>query len=110
MATVDLARILAEEAPVDLLKLDIEGAELEVLTHCREALREVDHLFVEYHGRHDEPQRLDELLALLRAAGFRYHLRNASRARQPFVEQPLTLVYDQLADIFAYRRANPRHD
>src|SRR5439155_19809328 len=35
---------------IDFLKLDIEGAEYEVFEDCREELRDVQNLFVEYHS------------------------------------------------------------
>jgi FkbM family methyltransferase len=39
--------------PVDILKMDIEGLEEAVLTHAGERIRQVKHLFIEFHGRKD---------------------------------------------------------
>ena len=47
---------------VDFLKIDIEGAESEVLDDCRDTLRNVDHLFVEYHSDPQRPQALGDML------------------------------------------------
>ncbi len=44
--------------PVDLLKLDIEGAETAVIQDCQDLLFNVKNLFVEYHSFVNDPQRL----------------------------------------------------
>ena len=56
--------------PVDFLKLNIEGQELDVLEEAAEAdrLRQVRELVVEYHGFPGQPQRLGPLLTLLGTA------------------------------------------
>lgn len=90
-------------APVDLLKLDIEGAETEVLLDCRGSLSAVSALFVEYHSRTGEPQTLDTLLAVLRGAGFRYHVTPAQVSPHPFLERPLSHGMDLQLNIYAFR-------
>jgi FkbM family methyltransferase len=89
--------------PVDLLKLDVEGAELAVLADCADRLQNVQRLFVEYHGPANEPPALHELLAILAGAGFRYQLKEAYAAPAPFVARPELLGMEYQADIFAYR-------
>ncbi|MEQ8791626.1 MAG: FkbM family methyltransferase [Pirellulaceae bacterium] len=61
---------------VDLLKLNIEGLELDVLREAADAgrLRNIDEIVLEYHGWPGQPQRLGELLVLLEREGFRYLL------------------------------------
>ena len=88
---------------VDFLKIDIEGAEYEVLQDCREQLRWVEHLFVEYHSHHTKDQKLNELLSILSDAGFRYQIKDSYTARTPFLERPLMLEMDLQLNIFAYR-------
>ena len=39
---------------VDLLKIDIEGAEIAVLKECSDHLHNVNHLFVEYHCKNND--------------------------------------------------------
>jgi FkbM family methyltransferase len=70
--TVRLSDYLQE--PVDFLKLDIEGLELDVLQEAAAAgrLSQVRELVLEYHGRPREPQRLGQILSLLDQEGFRY--------------------------------------
>lgn len=60
--------------PVDLLKIDIEGAELMVLREVRQALADVKRIFVESHAFKDERDVLPDVLALLRDAGFKLNM------------------------------------
>jgi hypothetical protein len=89
--------------PIDLLKLDIEGAETEVLIDCTGALTNVERLFVEYHSFAEEEQRLDALINVLQEAGFRLHLHPELVADRPFVERPYHAGMDHRLNIFAYR-------
>ena len=84
--SVRLRDVLLAHGTVDLLKIDIEGAETDVLLDCGDALSRVQQLYVEYHSFRDRPQRLHELLALLSAQGFRYYLhRIGAHHAQPFM-------------------------
>ena len=89
--------------PVDMLKIDIEGAEHEVLLDCADALQSVEHLFVEYHGRADEVQRLHDVLHILQNAGFRYHIREANPVAHPFLEAERSSFYDLQLNVFGFR-------
>lgn len=62
--------------PTDFVKIDIEGEELNVLKEAQNQLPLVKNLFVEYHSFVDQDQKLDELLALLHQAGFRYRIQS----------------------------------
>jgi FkbM family methyltransferase len=101
---VPLAPLLTE--PVDLLKLDIEGAEFEVLHSCRAQLGQVKRAFVEYHSFADRPQCLPELLALLAEAGFRLNLTTPSVFRRhPFISSEAYNRMDMVVNIYAMRPA-----
>jgi len=88
---------------VDLLKLDIEGAETDVLKDCANRLSRVQRLFVEYHSFAEDPQTLHELLSLLHSAGFRMHMHSVLPSPQPFVKRFVNLGMDFQANIFAFR-------
>ncbi len=90
------------EQKIDLLKIDIEGAETEVLRDCADKLDGVDRLFVEYHSFAGEEQSLDEILAILKKAGFRYHIKEAYTVEKPF-SHLFTGGPDLQLDIFAFR-------
>jgi FkbM family methyltransferase len=90
---------------IDFLKLDIEGAEYDVLEDCREELKKVTSLFVEYHCSAESPQRLARILDIISEAGFRYHIQDAltSQTRAPFVNRHLIAGMDLQLNISAYR-------
>lgn len=89
--------------PVDLLKLDIEGAEVDVLRDISDQLENVQRIFVEFHSFVDQPQRLDELTAILRKAGFRFQIATQFASPQPFQKRDTYLGMDLQLNIFAYR-------
>lgn len=96
------------DEPVDFLKLDIEGAEFEVLQSCRGRLGNVEKAFIEYHSRAGEPQQLPDLLGLLRAEGFRCFITAPSVfSPNPFREIGSYAGFDMVLNIFAVR---PRTD
>lgn len=75
---IDFKKFVAQFPTIDFLKLDIEGAEFDVITHCAEMLKRVRYLFLEYHGYTNKPEELSQLLAILSAQGFSYYIRNAA--------------------------------
>jgi hypothetical protein len=90
---------------VDLLKLDIEGAETDVLLDCASILDRIDRIVVEYHSFVNEPQTLDRLLTLLSRAHFRTYVRsvNAEWPLQPFLDVPVYYGMDLQLYIYAFR-------
>jgi len=56
--------------PVDLLKLDVEGAELPVLEDCGDRLSKVRAMFVEVHESNPGRRQTGAMFDLLTAAGF----------------------------------------
>jgi hypothetical protein len=86
-----------------LLKIDVEGAECELLIGRHEWLADVRRVFVEYHSYPGREQRLDEILASLRAAGFRTHLQPELVSSLPFVKVRIDEGMDQRINIYAWR-------
>jgi len=95
---------IEKEETIDFLKLDIEGAEVEVLKDCAEVLAKVKQLFVEYHSYFGKPQRLDKLLEILAEQGFRYYLENEAWRKQPFLRKKGKTDMDMQINVFAYRK------
>ena len=85
---VPLSRYLDGE--VDFLKLNIEGAELDVIQEAAAAgrLRQVRAMVIEYHGWAQAPQRLGALLQVLDANGFRYLLHDLDDQTNPRTKPP----------------------
>lgn len=90
-------------SPVALLKLDIEGAELEVLEECKDRLNNVERVFVEYHSFVGQPQRLNRLLEILSLAGFRYYIHHEMHSPTPFNHVEVSNGKDLRLNIFAIR-------
>ena len=93
------------DKPVDLLKLDIEGAEWDVLGEIENKLHFVDRLFVEYHSFENKPQELSELLGLLQRHGFRYHLSSEYEVASPFMGFKRSLSQDLQVNIWAVKES-----
>jgi FkbM family methyltransferase len=101
---VALSRYLDE--PVHFLKLDIEGAEYEVLESCRDRLGMVDKAFIEYHSKAGEPQQLSELLGLLKDTGFRCYVTAPSVfSPRPFIKTRTYNGFDMVVNIYAIRHS-----
>jgi FkbM family methyltransferase len=91
--TRDLKPFLS--SPIGLLKIDIEGAEAEVLEECADHLALVENLFCEVHPIPGEtPSLLLRVLAVLERAGFYVHV-----ARSPWSEK----VHNTMPLVQAYR-------
>lgn len=102
IAAVDVRKVV-DGARYDFLKMDIEGAEERVLPALRGRLGGFRHVFVEYHSRPGQLQRLAELLALLADEGFRVDIQSIGDRRMPFMPQPVAGDFDLQLNIFANR-------
>ncbi len=90
---------------VDFLKVDIEGAELEVLKECAGRLHYVQNIFIEYHSFEGKNQRLSEILKILEEADFRYYVKTAFDINpKPFTLNKTHLGMDFLVNIYGYKR------
>lgn len=89
---------------VDFLKIDIEGAEYEVLNDNKDLLCSVHNLFVEYHSFVGQEQKLSEMLKILKDGGFRYYIYNNSKqTHHPFIEKEVYSGMDMQLNIYACR-------
>lgn len=68
--TVRLSDHLSEN--IDFLKMDIEGAEHDVLPSISNYLKNVKFLFLEVHLEYNTSQKLENILSILRSNGFVY--------------------------------------
>ncbi|MBI3509855.1 MAG: FkbM family methyltransferase [Bacteroidetes bacterium] len=91
------------EKKIDLLIMDIEGAELKVLEDCSDVLHQIENIFVEWHGERGERQQLPRLLELLSAAHFHCRFNN-NIASSPFRNTPVENGFDSMLEIFATRK------
>lgn len=89
---------------VDFLKIDIEGAEVEVLRDCKDVLDKVGSMFFEYHNDINKPQSLHELLTIVKCKGFNYYIKESCVRKTPFTDTNLICEsFDMAINIFCYR-------
>ncbi len=100
--TVRLRDYLA--GPVDLVKMNIEGAEHDVLADSADRLDQVRELILEYHHLPGLPRTLHEILALLHRAGFDYLVNDFDGATNPAVRPPFALTADTRYYLLVYAR------
>ena len=93
-----------ENTIVDFLKIDIEGAELTVLNDCKKDLINVQRIFVECHSFVGSQQQIDEILTILKEAGFRVYMSNTGlRSQKPFMKIYTSAKMDMQLNIYGYR-------
>ncbi len=104
--SVRLKDLLESESRVDMLKMDIEGGEIDVIPDCGSSLKVIDNLFIEYHSFTNAKQKLSELLKVLEQNNFRYFIKNDYDKRMPLVNK-INIDnpnMDLQLNIFAYRK------
>jgi FkbM family methyltransferase len=90
--------------PVDFLKLDIEGAEYEVLKDCGESIKLAKNIFIEYHGHFNTLNQLNEILDLLVRNQFAYYIKEADFVYPtPFFREQTNKMYDVQLNIFCFK-------
>ncbi|HEX6181297.1 MAG TPA: FkbM family methyltransferase [Chitinophagaceae bacterium] len=95
---------------VDFLKMDIEGAEYEVVKDCADKLHLVDYFFLEFHGYFNKIHELNELLQIVQQNNFAYYIREAAAVYPtPFYRNnPPANQYDIQLNIFCFRNRNAK--
>ncbi|MCH5717223.1 FkbM family methyltransferase [Niabella hibiscisoli] len=90
---------------IDLLKLDIEGAEYEVLKDIKDKLHLLRNIFIEYHGLFAQQGELMQILQWVSEAGFTFYIKEAHNVYpQPFSRQQNDKSsYDVQLNIFCFR-------
>jgi FkbM family methyltransferase len=101
--SIRLKDVLQSFSTIDLLKMDIEGAENEVLLDCTRVLDRCEHVFVEYHSRKNQPQKLHTILELFSESGYRYHVQEAFCRTQPFIDRTCLVGMDLQLNLFFFK-------
>ena len=101
---IKLASLLQQYETIHFLKMDIEGAEYEVIKDCQLQLSKVENLFLEYHGKASETEKLEQIFTILKNAGFSVYIKNAAdNLAYPFRQKTTGEVYDVQLNLFCYR-------
>ena len=99
-----LKDILLEYPNIDFLKIDIEGAEFQVVKDCEEELYKIDNIFLEYHGKSNELHKLNTLLKIIENNNFKVYIKLAADfLKSPFSNKETPYPYDVQLNIFCYK-------
>ena len=98
--TISLQSLIDQFDEVELLKIDIEGAEIEAIKHGELNLANVKRAFVEFYSFPGHPQELESLLSVFAAQGFRYYILPARKMHQPFLDNHSSHSMDLQLNIF----------
>lgn len=89
---------------IDFLKIDIEGAEYQVLKDIAEKLDLVDNMFIEYHGSFEENNQFLDMLKTISDKGFHFYFKEAAPVfKQPFLQPLIKPLFDIQLNIFCFR-------
>jgi FkbM family methyltransferase len=104
---VRLRDCLAE--PIDLVKMNIEGAEAEAIVDAASELRMAKEFLIEYHHLPGLKRSLHTLLAALDDAGFDYLVHSFDSQTSPAAHPPFRLTSDSryFVLVYASRRDRP---
>jgi FkbM family methyltransferase len=91
--------------PVDFLKMNIEGAECEVLEDTEDLLPLVEQMVIEYHHLPGLPRTLDRILAVLHRQGFEYLINSFDAITNPGAVPPFRLDRASRYFLLIYARA-----
>ncbi|MES1224640.1 MAG: FkbM family methyltransferase, partial [Bacteroidota bacterium] len=92
------------QSRVHMLKMDIEGAEYEVLKDIEDKLHLVEIFFLEYHGTFQQNNRLTEMLNILTRNKFQFYIKEAHNVYdQPFHDHYSSSMYDVQLNIFCFK-------
>jgi FkbM family methyltransferase len=104
---IKLVSFLSRYQKIDFLKMDIEGAEDKVIDDCSDVLSNIQNMFIEYHGKTTETEKLTKMLSLFEEKGFRVYIKNAAdELKHPFIEKETPYQYDVQLNIFCYKKDN----
>lgn len=92
---ISLKDFIKKKERIDLLMMDIEGAEVMVLKDCKDELKKIDNLFVEYHRYKDDKDKLGDLLEILKASKMRFFIQTEYCPNKPLK----TIVFSEGMDL-----------
>lgn len=90
--------------PVDFLKMNIEGAEWDVLADSEDRIKRVSEMVIEYHHLPGLPRTLHKILALLDRRGFEYLINHFDYETNPALRPPFSLHPETRYYLLIYAR------
>lgn len=99
---VSLASLI-ESQSFDLVKIDIEGAEVEALQGCAELLDRLHFIFVEFHSFSEKRQALGTLITAFERYGFKVHIHSPFMSKRPFHKVQENYGMDMQLNLFFWK-------
>lgn len=102
--SIRLRNLLQEIPHIDFLKMDIEGAEIQVLNDCKSHFNNVNNIFVEFHRLNKANDSLGSIISIIEDAGFKVYIKEAwNNLPKPFLNYNYNPHFDLQVNIFGYR-------
>jgi len=104
--TVESERLLPYlDKQVDFLKIDVEGAELEILKDIKDKLHNIKNIFIEYHATDLKNTSFIEIINILHTSGFEFILNPEQKITSPYknISEPINNPYYYQICIFAFK-------
>jgi len=101
--SIRLKELIEKEEKINMLKMDIEGAEVDIILDCQNVLHKVEHIFIEYHSWRKEGQKLDQVLRIMTSNHFRYYIAPVGSRYTPFIDKGQGKKMDLQLNVFAFR-------
>lgn len=102
LKSVKLSNLLNKK--IHFLKIDIEGAEYEIIKDCEQQLHFVENMFIEFHADFNEKHKLIEILTILERNKFDFYIKEANNIYPiPFNKCKINAAFDIQLNIFAFR-------
>lgn len=101
--SVRLRNILINQK-VDFLKIDVEGAEFEILDDCLDVLHNVENIFIEYHRPKNSALHVGDFISKLENVGYKIYIKEAwNNLPQPYCYDAFNPMYDLQLNIFGFK-------
>jgi len=105
--SIRLKRFLEQFDHIEMLKLDVEGAEYEILDDCLPVLNRVQNMIIEVHRLDDDKKSLASIFNVLESTGFQYTISDLHTATwvQPMDIPPFDFItHDKcIMTVFAWK-------
>ncbi len=89
---------------VDFVKMNIEGAEWEVIHDSRDKLHNIREIIIEYHHFPEMPRTLHKILETLHEQGFEYLIHDFDIETNPHTKPPFTLTGESQYFLLIYAK------
>ncbi|MCT7528309.1 FkbM family methyltransferase [Aliarcobacter cryaerophilus] len=102
--SIDTLKYLNPYECIDLLKIDIEGAEFKVFPHIKKILYKVQNIILEVHTEKNKKQNISAILRILEENNFQYTIQSIYNQNSPLIMESKSNIFDCQINIFALKK------